>query len=137
MRDNKTFVTRVSMVFILTVLTVGFIKCAVYHFGGTNTVETFILAILISQIWNGFIDPRDLRKRRATFTVAVEDIDKLKSEVRFLKYYLHKEMDVDFSELELESSIWIDLDNSEGEHNKSEVNLGRTEGQEIRDGNTE
>lgn len=137
MRDNKTFVTRVGMVFILTVVTVGVIKYLVYHFGGTSTVGTFILAILVSQIWNGFIDPRDLRKRRASFTVAVEDIDKLKSEVRFLKYYLHKEMDVDFSELELESSIWIDLDNLEEERNKSEVNLGRTEGQEIGNGNTE
>ena len=44
-----------------------------------------------------------------------EDIKKLKSDVSFIKYLIQKELDMEFGELHLKSSIWREMEIEEEE----------------------
>jgi len=118
MKIDKTFVLRVLAVFVATLVTVWGIKFLTGYYGYASMLTTFILAILVAQVYDGLIDPRRKRNTNSNLLVMKKDIEDLKKEVKFLKYYLHKSAGVDLGELQLKTSIWEDI--KKGEEDEQE-----------------
>lgn len=115
MKIDKVFIVRLMAVFVATLVTVGGIKALTGYYGYASMLTTFILAILVAQVFDELIDPRKKRETKSSILVMRKDIDDLKKDIKFLKYYLHKETGVDFGELQLESRIWKELGEDEQE----------------------
>ncbi len=110
MKIDKTFVLRLTAVFIATLITVGTIQAFTNYYGQGSVLITLILAILVARVYDDLIDPRRKRGRNAKLLVMQHDLDALKSEIEFLKYYIHKTSGVDLGEINLEASIWQDME---------------------------
>lgn len=113
MKIDKSFILRLLAVFIATLVTVGAVKMITNFYGQGNILITFILAILVAQVYEELIDPRRKRQKSTNLVVMQQDISNMKAEIEFLKYYVHKTSDTDLGELKLESSIWKELDTEE------------------------
>ena len=80
-----------------------------------RTVNIFAVSLLVLHTLGEVIDPRQIRDKRAMIKVHEEDIKKLKSDVSFIKYLIQKELDMEFGELHLRSSIWREMEIEEEE----------------------
>ena len=113
MKIDKSFVLRVLAVFLATLVTVWGIQFITGYYNYDGTLNTFILAILVAQVYDELIDPRRKRNTNSNLLVMKKDIEDLKTEIKFLKYYLHKSTGVDLEELQVRSSIWKDIQQGE------------------------
>lgn len=119
MRHKKKFVIRMLYLFIATTIVVGVLVFFADTYDHVRTVNIFTVSLIVLHTLGDIIDPRQLRDKRAMIRVNEEDIKKLKSDVSFIKYLIQKELDMEFGELHLKSSIWRDMeieeeDDSEG-----------------------
>jgi len=115
MRHKKKFILRTLYLFIATTIVVGVIVFFADTYDQVRTVNIFTVSLIVLHTLGDVIDPRQLRDKRAMIRVHEEDIKKLKSDVSFIKYLIQKELDMEFGELHLKSSIWRDMEIEEEE----------------------
>src|SRR5699024_4460765 len=115
MRLKKKFILRTLYLFIATTIVVGVIVFFAETYDQVRTVNIFTVSLIVLHTLGDVIDPRQLRDKRAMIRVHEEDIKKLKSDVSFIKYLIQKELDMEFGELHLKSSIWRDMEIEEEE----------------------
>ena len=115
MRHRKTFIIRTLYLFIATTIIVGALVFLADTYEHVRTVNIFAVSLLVLHTLGEVIDPRQIRDKRAMIKVHEEDIKKLKSDVSFIKYLIQKELDMEFGELHLKSSIWRDMEIEEEE----------------------
>lgn len=115
MRHKKEFITRMIYLFITTTIIVGALVFFADTYDLVRTVNIFTLSLIVLHTLGDVIDPRQLRENRTMVKVHEEDIKKLKSDVSFIKYLIQKELDMEFGELHLKSSIWRDMEIEEEE----------------------
>ena len=115
MRHKKEFITRMIYLFIATTIVVGVIVFFADTYDQVRTVNIFTVSLIVLHTLGDVIDPRQLRDKRAMIKVHEEDIKNLKSDVSFIKYLIQKELDMEFGELHLKSSIWRDMEIGEEE----------------------
>ena len=115
MRHKKKFIIRPLYLFIATTIVVGALVYFADTYDRLRTVNIFTVSLIVLHTLGDIIDPRQLRDKRAMARVHEEDIKKLKSDVSFIKYLIQKELDMEFGELHLRSSIWRDMEIEEEE----------------------
>ena len=115
MRHKKEFITRMVYLFIATTIVVGALVFFADTYDRVRTVNIFTVSLIVLHTLGDVIDPRQLRDKRAMIKVHEEDIKNLKSDVSFIKYLIQKELDMEFGELHLKSSIWRDMEIGEEE----------------------
>lgn len=115
MRHRKKFIIRILYLSIATAIIAGVLVHLVDTYDHARTVNIFAVTLLVLHILGELIDPRQIREKRATISVNKEEIKKLKSDVSFIKYLIQKELDMEFGELHLKSSIWRDMEIEEEE----------------------
>lgn len=115
MRHRKQFIIRSLYLFIVTTIIVGALVYLADTYEHVRTVNIFTLSLIVLHTLGEIIDPRQLRDKRAMIRVHEEDIKKLKSDVSFIKYLIQKELDMEFGELHLKSSIWREMEIEEEE----------------------
>lgn len=115
MRHKKKFIIRTLYLFIATTIVVGALVFFADTYEHVRTVNIFTVSLIVLHTLGDVIDPRQLRGRRATISANEEDIRKLKSDVSFIKYLIQKELDMEFGELHLKSSIWREMEIEEEE----------------------
>ena len=115
MRHRKKFIIRILYLFIATTIIVGALVFLADTYEHVRTVNIFAVSLLVLHTLGEVIDPRQIRDKRAMIKVHEEDIKKLKSDVSFIKYLIQKELDMEFGELHLRSSIWREMEIEEEE----------------------
>lgn len=115
MRHRKKFIIRSLYLFIATTIIVGALVFLADTYEHVRTVNIFAVSLLVLHTLGEVIDPRQIRDKRAMIKVHEEDIKKLKSDVSFIKYLIQKELDMEFGELHLRSSIWREMEIEEEE----------------------
>ena len=115
MRHKKKFIIRTLYLFIATTIVVGALVFFADTYEHVRTFNIFTVSLIVLHTLGDVIDPRQLRGRRATISANEEDIRKLKSDVSFIKYLIQKELDMEFGELHLRSSIWREMEIEEEE----------------------
>lgn len=115
MRHRKKFIIRSLFLFITTTIVVGALVFFADTYDCVRTVNIFTVSLIVLHTLGDVIDPRQLRDKRAMIRVHEEDIKNLKSDVSFIKYLIQKELDMEFGELHLKSSIWRDMEIGEEE----------------------
>lgn len=115
MRHRKQFIIRSLYLFIVTTIIVGALVYLADTYEHVRTVNIFTLSLIVLHTLGEVIDPRQIREKRAMIRVHEEDIKKLKSDVSFIKYLIQKELDMEFGELHLKSSIWREMEIEEEE----------------------
>lgn len=116
---NKKFVIRFFWVFLATLVTVLIFRTITGYINQQGIVTTFILALLVSQIYISIFDPFGNRKRSSDFDKVVDDIGKVKAEIQFIKHSLAEEGIINIGELDLHSSIMVDIEKEEAEKNNA------------------
>lgn len=115
MRHRRKFIIRTLYLFIVTTIIVGALVFFADTYDHVRTVNIFTVSLIVLYTLGDVIDPRQLRDKRAMIRVHEEDIKKLKSDVSFIKYLIQKELDMEFGELHLKSSIWREMEIEEEE----------------------
>ena len=115
MQHKKKFIIRALYLFIATTIIVGALVFFADTYNHVRTVNIFTVSLLVLHTLGEVIDPRQLRENRSMVKVHEEDIKKLKSDVSFIKYLIQKELDMEFGELHLRSSIWREMEIEEEE----------------------
>ena len=115
MRHRNKFIIRTIYLFIATTIVVGALVFFADTYDRVRTVNIFTVSLIVLHTLGDVIDPRQLRDKRAMIRVHEEDIKKLKSDVSFIKYLIQKELDMEFGELHLKSSIWREMEIEEEE----------------------
>lgn len=115
MQHKRKFIIRTLFLFIATTIVVGVLVYFADTYDHVRTVNIFAVSLLVLHTLGEVIDPRQIRDKRAMIKVHEEDIKKLKSDVSFLKYLIQKELDMEFGELHLKSSIWREMEIEEEE----------------------
>lgn len=115
MQHKKKFILRALYLFIATTIIVGALVFFADTYNHVRTVNIFTVSLIVLHTLGDVIDPRQLREKRAMARVHEEDIKKLKSDVSFIKYLIQKELDMEFGELHLRSSIWREMEIEEEE----------------------
>lgn len=115
MQHKKKFIIRALYLFIATTIIVGALVFFADTYDHVRTVNIFTVSLLVLHTLGEVIDPRQLRENRSMVKVHEEDIKKLKSDVSFIKYLIQKELDMEFGELHLKSSIWRKMEIEEEE----------------------
>src|SRR5699024_10075700 len=112
---RKKFMIRTLYLFVSTVVIVGALVFLADTYNLVRSVNIFTLSLIVLHTLGELIDPRQVRDTRAMIRVHEEDIKNLKSDVSFIKYLIQKELDMEFGELHLKSSIWRDMEIEEEE----------------------
>ena len=115
MQHKRKFIIRTLFLFIATTIVVGVLVFFADTYDHVRTVNIFTVSLIVLHTLGDVIDPRQLRDKRAMARVHEEDIKKLKSDVSFIKYLIQKELDMEFGELHLKSSIWREMEIEEEE----------------------
>ena len=115
MQHKRKFIVRSIFLFIATTIVVGALVFFADTYDHVRTVNIFTVSLIVLHTLGDVIDPRQLRDKRAMIKVHEEDIKRLKSDVSFIKYLIQKELDMEFGELHLKSSIWRDMEIEEEE----------------------
>ena len=115
MQHKRKFIIRSIFLFIATTIVVGVLVFFADTYDHVRTVNIFTVSLIVLHTLGDVIDPRQLREKRAMARVHEEDIKKLKSDVSFIKYLIQKELDMEFGELHLKSSIWREMEIEEEE----------------------
>ena len=115
MQHKRKFIIRTLFLFIATTIVVGVLVFFADTYDHVRTVNIFTVSLIVLHTLGDVIDPRQLREKRAMARVHEEDIKKLKSDVSFIKYLIQKELDMEFGELHLRSSIWREMEIEEEE----------------------
>lgn len=118
MQHRKKFMIRTLYLFVSTVVIVGALVFLADTYNLVRSVNIFTLSLIVLHTLGELIDPRQLRDKRAMARVHEEDIKKLKSDVSFIKYLIQKELDMEFGELHLKSSIWREMEIEEEEESE-------------------